>query len=83
MVVVTGTEDNIKCSNGACSLADAQSKAAYLSLKATAEGSSGDSGEIRVEVWKDEGLGQFFFIKEVVPEDVYRQMQNQNFALAA
>lgn len=81
MVVVTGTEDNIKCSNGACSLADAQSKASYLSLKAATESPSDDS-EV-VEVWKNEGLGQFFFIKEAVPENVYRKMQNQNFALAA
>lgn len=33
IVVVTGTKDNIRCSNGKCDLADDKSRAAYLAAK--------------------------------------------------
>lgn len=82
MVIVTGTEDNIKCSNGACSLADASSKAAYLAIKAS-ERQGRDSGLI--EVWRRKGLGRFFFIKDPVPRELLGEMQpkDDQFALAA
>jgi hypothetical protein len=83
MVVVTGTEDNIKCSNGACSLADAHSRALYLaSLSLSTDTEPNSAGK---EVWHNQGLRALFFIKKFVSLEELAELeaQQQEFALTA
>lgn len=74
MVIVTGTEDDIKCSNGACSLADAHSRAAYLASLAI-QAKLNHPNINGVQIWSNQGLGALFFVKKFISLEEYEFMQ--------
>ena len=76
-VVVTGTEDNIRCSNGECALADRKSRAAYLAVKIATEQSSKKKNNNLKSVWKEYGIGAIFFVREEVSVEEYRKLKMQ------
>jgi hypothetical protein len=76
-VVVTGTEDNIRCSNGECALADRKSRAAYLAAKIATEQFSKKKNNNLKSVWKEYGIGAIFFVREEVSVEEYRKLNMQ------
>jgi hypothetical protein len=74
-VLVTGTEDNIRCSNGECALADRKSRAAYLAAKIATEQSSNKKNNNLKSVWKNTGSGLLFFVKVEVSAEEYETSQ--------
>ncbi|HMS31870.1 MAG TPA: hypothetical protein PKA29_01170 [Candidatus Saccharibacteria bacterium] len=74
MVIVTGTEDNIKCGNGACSLADTHSRAEYLASLAV-QAKLNHPNIDGVQIWSNQGLGALFFVKKFISLEEYEFMQ--------